>query len=212
MNPVHGLRVSTASKHDGCINMASAQYSLTLPADTSVLLLGVYDYVNKTKNPKVRKKQTNSAKLHVCSEFGWSILYVWSSRGRAAVSASPAPAAACSQRLFTPSSSSLPSSSPMRSSFQVQQSSINLIHSPTLSSGREPAAYGRQITGVRPPPQPARRSCCCALVAPCGGPHSFFLLLPARFCGASFKRAADQWSFWAGERKTRTGQPGTLPT
>lgn len=60
--------------------------------------------------------------------------------------------------------SSLPSSSPMRSSFQVQQSSINLIHSPTPSSGREPAAFGRQRTGVRPPVQPARRSCCCASV------------------------------------------------
>lgn len=68
------------------------------------------------------------------------------------------------QRLFTPSRS-LPSSSPMRSSFQVQQSSINLIHSPTPSSGREPAASAwRDNRRVRPPPQPGRRSCCCACV------------------------------------------------
>lgn len=50
-------------------------------------------------------------------------------------------------KLLSPTDS-LPSSSPMRSSFQVQQSSINLIHSRTPSSRREPAASGRRITGV----------------------------------------------------------------
>lgn len=46
---------------------------------------------------------------------------------------------------------SSPSSSPMRSSFHVQQSSINLIHSP----GREPAASANRCpstaTAARPP-------------------------------------------------------------
>lgn len=113
----------------------------------------------------------------------------------------------------TARSGSLPSSSPMRSSFQVQQSSINLIHSPTPSSGREPAASGPQITGVRPaapPQQPARRSCCCASVPPCGGPHSF--LLP----GCSVLRRFIQESCGPMEPRSRgekrgAGQPGAGP-
>lgn len=88
--------------------------------------------------------------------------------------------------LHPPPSGSSPSSSPMRSSFQVQQSSINLIHSPTPSSGREPAASGRQITGVRPPPQPARRSCCCALVLSLRCPPSPLLLIDTHSLSLSF--------------------------
>lgn len=42
----------------------------------------------------------------------------------------------------------LPSSSPMRSSFQVQQNSINLIHPPMQGSGREQPPSAWRISGV----------------------------------------------------------------
>lgn len=82
-----------------------------------------------------------------------------------------------------------PSSSPMRSSFQVQQSSINLIHSPTPRESQPPLVVRKPV--LRPPPQPAPRSCRCASVAPCGGPHSF--LLPA---ACTFLRRFIQHSCW----------------
>lgn len=51
----------------------------------------------------------------------------------------------------SPVTSCLPSSSPMRSSFQVQQSSINLIHSPTPSSGQsQPRLRNRKPADRRP--------------------------------------------------------------
>lgn len=76
----------------------------------------------------------------------------------------------------------LPSSSPMRSSFQVQQNSINLIHPPMQSSGREPAASVWRISGVS---EQLQRSQAGGRVASCG-------FLRHVFCGASFKTASDQ--------------------
>lgn len=62
----------------------------------------------------------------------------------------------------SPVNSCLPSSSPMCSSFQVQQSSINLIHPPTPSSGQsQPRLLNRKpadclevasLLSLRPPP------------------------------------------------------------
>ncbi len=210
MSTVHGLRVITASKHDGCINSQRKHgfscsticpCSLALPADTAMLhcCLCVTD----------SKSRKYSAKHNVYSQFRGSILCVLSSRGRAAVPASPAPppphAASGSSHPAAPYLPPLPCVRPSRCS-RAASTSFTLRH---RAPGESQPPLVDKKAGVRPPPQPARRSCCCALVAPCGGPHSF--LLPARFCGASFKRAADQWSCCAGERKTRAGQPGTLP-
>lgn len=71
------------------------------------------------------------------------------------------------------------------------------------------------VTGVRPPPpQPAQPA---ALVAvrwfqPAAARTGSSSLLPARFCAASFRGAAGQWRYAAGERNTRSGQPAaTLP-
>lgn len=84
MNTVHGLRVNTGlpSKHDGCgENMASlaAQYSLQIHQHCA-------DCAWLTVKPKVGEIVV----------YCQSILCVWSSRGRAAVSACPAAAAAAS--------------------------------------------------------------------------------------------------------------------
>lgn len=81
----------------------------------------------------------------------------------------------------------LPSSSPIRSSFQVQQNSINLIHPPMQSSGREPAASVWRISGVseQQEQQKQQRSQAGGRVASCG-------FLRHVFCGASFKTASDQ--------------------
>lgn len=90
----------------------------------------------------------------------------------------------------------LPSSSPMRSSFQVQQNSINLIHPPMQSSGREPAASVWRISGVSVQQQQHNEP---------GGPVASCSFLQHVFCGASFKIASDQWGCRATERKR--GQP-----
>lgn len=98
----------------------------------------------------------------------------------------------CKQPNKQPRSGSSPSSSPMRSSFQVQQSSINLIQSPTPSSGREPSRLWSTDNRCRTTPSSSCStggSSRCVSVAPCGSPLAES---SARFSGASFNTAADQ--------------------
>lgn len=98
--------------------------------------------------------------------FEGSILCVWSGRGCAAASAAaPAPlppppphAPSGSLHPAAPYLPPLPCVRPSRCS-RAASTSFTLRHQ---APGESQPPLGRQITGVRPPPQPARRSCCCA--------------------------------------------------
>lgn len=191
-----GASVSGAHKHDGCINS------------------------RKTWLQNQRQQaQTTSLWMKRCHIHIWSVDVKHSNRTaplsplclqRPLPFKRPHPAAA---------SSSSPSSSPMRSSFQVQQSSINLIHFPLVSSG-EPLVDREPVTDV---PQRPHRSALppvlvfgCASVDPrsCSGPRCFLLPAAVRSVLRRFIQQIRRPMEWQsrGEENIEAGQPGTRPS
>lgn len=197
MTTVHGRRMNSASKRDECVNKTWLQ---------------LQHNVDITLQPDAPRRCTNATLLSVC-DWQWTTPKV----GNIVQSIM------LEHLLCFPLSLHLP---PRYRRMHPQQQLLTFLlshafvlpgaaeqHQPHSLSDTELWERASRLwsTDNRCPTTTAARPavvllCFCPSLR---RPHSF--LLSARFCGASFKSAADQSSCWAGERKKRAGQSATLP-